>query len=58
MWLVLLPPVILVAALPFSIAGYVGLVPDDGRIVSLLLGASYLVTAVIGGLTSGPTAAG
>jgi uncharacterized membrane protein YbhN (UPF0104 family) len=68
---VLLPPVILVAAVPVSVAGwglregamvaafgYAGLVPDDGLMVSLLVGAGYLATGAIGGLVWVTTAAG
>jgi len=56
-------PVILIAVVPISISGwgirenamiaafgYVGLSPNDGLLVSLLQGASYLVAGVIGGL--------
>ncbi len=61
--LFLVLPVILIAIVPISIAGwgvregvmvaafgYAGLPPSDGLIVSLLFGASYLVVGGIGGL--------
>ena len=61
--LFLVLPVILIAIVPVSIAGwgiregamvaafgYAGLAPSDGLIVSLLYGASYLLIGVIGGL--------
>ena len=56
-------PVILIAIVPVSIAGwgiregamvaafgYAGLAPSDGLIISLLYGAAYLVVGMIGGL--------
>lgn len=56
-------PVILVAIVPVSVAGwgvregamvaafgYAGLAPSDGLIVSLLYGASYLTIGIVGGL--------
>ncbi len=56
-------PVILVAVVPVSVAGwglregamvaafgYAGLAPSDGLIVSLLYGASYLTIGILGGL--------
>jgi hypothetical protein len=61
--LFLVLPVILIAIMPISVAGwglregvmvaafgYAGLLPSDGLIVSLLFGASYLVVGGIGGL--------
>ncbi len=61
--LFLVLPVILIAIVPVSIAGwgiregamvaafgYAGLAPGDGLIVSLLYGATYLVIGAIGGL--------
>src|SRR5690606_26909718 len=61
--LFLVLPVILIATVPISVAGwgvregamvaafgYAGLSPDDGLIVSLLFGASYLAIGAIGGL--------
>jgi uncharacterized membrane protein YbhN (UPF0104 family) len=61
--LFLVLPVILIAIVPISIAGwgvregamvaafgYAGLAPSDGLIVSLLFGASYLAVGAIGGL--------
>jgi glycosyltransferase 2 family protein len=61
--LFLVLPVVLIAIIPVSIAGwgiregamvaafgYAGLTPGDGLIVSLLYGATYLVIGVIGGL--------
>jgi uncharacterized membrane protein YbhN (UPF0104 family) len=61
--LFLVLPVILIAIIPVSIAGwgiregamvaafgYAGLAPGDGLIVSLLYGATYLVIGIIGGL--------
>jgi uncharacterized membrane protein YbhN (UPF0104 family) len=61
--LFLVLPVILIAIVPISVAGwgvregvmvaafgYAGLPPSDGLIVSLLFGASYLVIGGIGGL--------
>jgi uncharacterized membrane protein YbhN (UPF0104 family) len=61
--LFLVLPVVLIAIVPVSIAGwgiregamvaafgYAGLAPGDGLIVSLLYGATYLVIGVIGGL--------
>jgi uncharacterized membrane protein YbhN (UPF0104 family) len=60
--LFLVLPVILIAIVPISIAGwgvregamvaafgYAGLAPSDGLIVSLLFGASYLAVGAIGG---------
>jgi uncharacterized membrane protein YbhN (UPF0104 family) len=56
-------PVVLVAIVPVSVAGwglregamvaafgYAGLAPSDGLIVSLLFGASYLAVGVLGGV--------
>jgi uncharacterized membrane protein YbhN (UPF0104 family) len=61
--LFLVPPVILVAVVPISIAGwgvregamvaafaYAGLSQSDGLIVSLLFGAGYLVLGIAGGV--------
>ena len=61
--LFLVPPVVLVAVVPISIAGwgvregamvatfiYAGLPQSDGLIVSLLFGAGYLALGVLGGL--------
>lgn len=61
--LLLIPPVILIAAIPVSIAGwgvregaliaafaYAGLPESDGLIVSLLLGAGTFLTGAFGGL--------
>jgi uncharacterized membrane protein YbhN (UPF0104 family) len=61
--LFLVLPVILIAIVPISVAGwgvregvmvaafgYAGLAPGDGLIVSLLYGATYLVIGIIGGL--------
>ncbi|MEX0751472.1 MAG: lysylphosphatidylglycerol synthase transmembrane domain-containing protein [Xanthobacteraceae bacterium] len=62
--LLLIPPVILIAAIPVSIAGwgvregaliaafaYAGLPESEGLIVSLLLGAGIFLTGAFGGLT-------
>jgi hypothetical protein len=61
--LLLMLPVVLVAVVPISIAGwgvregamvaafgYAGLVASDGLIVSLLYGAGYLVLGIAGGI--------
>jgi uncharacterized membrane protein YbhN (UPF0104 family) len=61
--LFLVLPVVLIAIVPISVAGwgvregamvaafgYAGLPPGDGLIVSLLFGASYLTIGIIGGL--------
>ena len=62
--LLVLPPVLLIASVPLSIAGwgvretafvvafsYVGLSETDGLVVSVLFGATFLVVGLIGGLT-------
>jgi hypothetical protein len=61
--LFLVPPVILVAVVPISIAGwgvregamiaafaYAGLPQSDGLIVSLLFGIGFLLVGIVGGL--------
>jgi len=60
----LIPPIILIASIPLSIAGwgvresamlaafgYAGLPQSDGVIVSILFGAANLVVGVLGGIT-------
>jgi hypothetical protein len=61
--LLLIPPVILIASIPISIAGwgvresammtafaYAGLAQTDGLIVSVLYGAAMFLTGVVGGI--------
>ena len=60
--LMLVPPILLVSMIPVSIAGwglregamvmgfvYAGLAPDDGLLVSVLLGGAMLAVGMIGG---------
>jgi uncharacterized membrane protein YbhN (UPF0104 family) len=59
---ILVPPIILIAAIPISIAGwgiresamavafgYAGLAPADGLLISILFGAASLIVGIIGG---------
>ena len=61
--LFLVPPVMLIAAIPISIAGwglregtmivafaYAGLSPDDGLVVSVLFGAASFIVGALGGI--------
>ena len=62
--LLLLPPVLLIASVPISIAGwgvrestfvlafsYAGLSEADGLVVSVLFGAAFFIAGLAGGLT-------